>query len=514
MLVGEAGIGKSRLAFELFRWVEDSALRLVGWRQARSGAVRRRVHLLGARRDRQGAGRDPRDRLGGGSRTQAQRGRSPTSSRNRARRPASSPTCRFARRARRARGDPRRPAPGSVRRLAPVPRSGRAASTRSCSSSRTCTGPTPAFSTSSSTFWTGRATCGSSSSAPHVPSSSSCDPTGGAGRTRRPSRSRRSRTTRSAELVAKLAPVEVPSETREAIVGAASGNPLFAVEFVRMLVDRPEEPPTAESVQAIIAARLDALTAEDKLLLQDAAVVGRESSGRACSSRSGTARGGSSTSSSASSCGRSSSPASRRRPSRERPEFRFRHALVRDEAYRQIPRLRKAEIHRRTAEWLESLSPDRTTERAEMLALHYMAAYEYARAANTDADGSGRGRAALVCETRETARSRSTRSWRRSATSVRPLDLWPERRPRTPGAPPPPRESRCTTWTTRARRSSPKPRSALLAPDDRESAAEAAMFLARLAHQRGGQRSACSSTPIARLSSWRASGPRARGSRC
>ena len=78
------------------------------------------------------------------------------------------------------------------------------------------------------------------------------------------------------ELVAKLAPVDVPNETREAIVGAASGNPLFAVEFVRMLIDRMEEPPTAESVQAIIAARLDALSAEDKLLLQDAAVVGRE----------------------------------------------------------------------------------------------------------------------------------------------------------------------------------------------------------------------------------------------
>ena len=66
-------------------------------------------------------------------------------------------------------------------------------------------------------------------------------------------------------------------------------------------------------------------------------------------------------------------------------EYRFRHALVRDEAYRQIPRLRKIEIHRRTAEWLESLSPDRATERSEMLALHYMSAYENAVAANADA---------------------------------------------------------------------------------------------------------------------------------
>ena len=34
-LVGEAGIGKSRLAFELFRWVELSPA-LIGWRQAHS----------------------------------------------------------------------------------------------------------------------------------------------------------------------------------------------------------------------------------------------------------------------------------------------------------------------------------------------------------------------------------------------------------------------------------------------------------------------------------------------
>ena len=66
--------------------------------------------------------------------------------------------------------------------------------------------------------------------------------------------------------------------------------------------------------------------------------------------------------------------------------IRFRHPLVRDVAYEQIPRVRRAEVHRRRAEWLESLSPDRTTDRAEMLALHYVEAYEYALAANAESD--------------------------------------------------------------------------------------------------------------------------------
>ena len=41
------------------------------------------------------------------------------------------------------------------------------------------------------------------------------------------------------------------------------------------------------------------------------------------------------------------------------PEYRFRHVLIRDVAYSEIPRLRRGEIHRKTAEWLASLSPDR-----------------------------------------------------------------------------------------------------------------------------------------------------------
>src|SRR5439155_15719282 len=77
--------------------------------------------------------------------------------------------------------------------------------------------------------------------------------------------------------------------TQHALLERAGGNPLYAEEFVRMLVDRGvlqrrgdlwTVDDTAqfllpETVQALIAARLDTLSAERKALLHDAAVVGK-----------------------------------------------------------------------------------------------------------------------------------------------------------------------------------------------------------------------------------------------
>ena len=62
---------------------------------------------------------------------------------------------------------------GGLRRLAPVPRGACRASARSCSSSKTSTGPTTACSTSSTTSSSGRAGCRCSSSAPRGRSCSS-----------------------------------------------------------------------------------------------------------------------------------------------------------------------------------------------------------------------------------------------------------------------------------------------------------------------------------------------------
>src|SRR5207302_5366685 len=91
------------------------------------------------------------------------------------------------------------------------------------------------------------------------------------------------------ELIAGLIP-GLPEEVERRILDRAQGVPLYAVETVRMLLDRGllaeegsvyrptgpiEDLDVPETLQALIASRLDGLPAEERALLQDAAVVGK-----------------------------------------------------------------------------------------------------------------------------------------------------------------------------------------------------------------------------------------------
>ena len=78
----------------------------------------------------------------------------------------------------------------------------------------------------------------------------------------------------------------LPAEVQSALLERAGGNPLYAEEFVRMVAERSsEDMELPESVQGIIAARLDGLSPEDKRLLQDAAVIGKEIGRASCRER-------------------------------------------------------------------------------------------------------------------------------------------------------------------------------------------------------------------------------------
>src|SRR5262249_24775539 len=91
------------------------------------------------------------------------------------------------------------------------------------------------------------------------------------------------------ELLSGLVP-GLPDEVRAQILDRAEGIPLYAVETVRMLLDRgalAQEGsvyrPVAtidtleipETLHALIAARLDGLATEERRVLQDAAVLGK-----------------------------------------------------------------------------------------------------------------------------------------------------------------------------------------------------------------------------------------------
>jgi tetratricopeptide (TPR) repeat protein len=76
-------------------------------------------------------------------------------------------------------------------------------------------------------------------------------------------------------------------------------------------------------------------------------------------------------------------------------EYAFRHLLVRDVSYGQIPRAARAEKHRQAADWIESLG--RPEDHAEMVAHHCLNGLEYARAAGAETeDLAERARVALV----------------------------------------------------------------------------------------------------------------------
>jgi AAA ATPase domain len=192
----------------------------------------------------------------------------------------------------------------------------------------------------------------------------------------------------------------LPTEVEPGLLGRVAGNPLFAEEYVRMLRDRGDAaalqgspPPTG--VHAIVAARLDALPADERAVLDDAAVLGQVGWVGALGEVGG-------------------HPPDRLDACLERLEakefvqrfgrssvagevqYAFRHALVRDVAYGQVVRAERAEKHRRAAAWVEGLAPDRAEDRAELLAYHYRAALWFARAAGTEPAGlADRARAAL-----------------------------------------------------------------------------------------------------------------------
>ena len=188
--------------------------------------------------------------------------------------------------------------------------------------------------------------------------------------------------------------LDVGVGVESALVERAAGNPLYAEEFVRMISEggRDLGAELPQSVQGIVAARLDAVSAPEKELLQDACVVGPTFWPAALRHL---ANG------SAARVDELLENLERKefvRTSTEstlagEPEIGFRHPLIREVAYEQLPRARRAEKHRLAAEWAESLPVDRTESRAELLAEHYVHALEYTAAVGGDV-GDLRGRAA------------------------------------------------------------------------------------------------------------------------
>jgi len=183
----------------------------------------------------------------------------------------------------------------------------------------------------------------------------------------------------------------VPRGLADRIIELAEGNPLFVEEMVRMLVDRGvlrfadghwelagalEQVEIPGSVQAVLAARLDTLPADEKRVAQDAAVVGRIFWDIVVAHLADSSRG---VTDELIRRLRVKDLVVQRKPSSlaEATEYGFRHVLIRDVAYDSLPKRDRSRLHRDIALWAEAELSDRIDEFSELIASHLAAAVAY-----------------------------------------------------------------------------------------------------------------------------------------
>jgi hypothetical protein len=216
------------------------------------------------------------------------------------------------------------------------------------------------------------------------------------------------------ELLDGLVP-GLPAEARHQILARAEGVPLYAVETVRMLLDRgdlvqdgPVYRPAREigsldvpeTLHALIAARLDGLSPEERRLLQDAAVLGKTFTARGIVALGGLAEP--EVEPLLNGLVRKEVLSLQTDPrSPEHGQYGFLQDLVRHVAYETLSRRERRARHLAAAAHLEhSLGED---EVAEVIAAHYVAAYE----ASPDSKGAGEIRA-QACDALTRAGERAT----------------------------------------------------------------------------------------------------------
>src|SRR5262249_10698852 len=183
----------------------------------------------------------------------------------------------------------------------------------------------------------------------------------------------------------------LPAAITGRVLATSEGNPLFLGELGRMLGDdgplrregerwaagvglaTVEMPPT---IQALLAARIERLGAEDRLVLERAAIVGRQFSRTAVAHL----------------LPRATADLDARLEALRRseliepestwflgePALRFHHRLIRDAAYRGVLKGTRAELHARVAEWIEGRVGD-AVEHDETIGWHLERAHQHLR---------------------------------------------------------------------------------------------------------------------------------------
>jgi len=200
------------------------------------------------------------------------------------------------------------------------------------------------------------------------------------------------------------------------IIERAQGNPFFLEELINALVERGDfegekgayrlkggidSIPLPSTVQAVVAARIDRLEESAKKVLEIASVVGREISISILDVVTGL------------NPAELSEAAQHLRqaellydvPPFEQRLLAFRHPLIQEVAYRSLLHERRRELHSKVAQAIESLFKERAEERASLLAYHLEQAGENLKAAQQNM------RAAVWIGTNDP--SQALRSWKK-----------------------------------------------------------------------------------------------------
>jgi class 3 adenylate cyclase/tetratricopeptide (TPR) repeat protein len=187
-----------------------------------------------------------------------------------------------------------------------------------------------------------------------------------------------------------LGSTNLDDEIRARIVGAADGNPLFVEQLLSMMIDdglivfedgawHPaagiEDVTVPPTIHALLAARLDGLNPDDRAVIEPAAVIGQvfvrdavrhlapDAVRPALDDRLGSLS--------------EKQLVERDRSRVEDDAYRFHHILIRDTAYDGILKRARATYHEQFVDWADGVNREGATEYEEILGYHLEQAYRY-----------------------------------------------------------------------------------------------------------------------------------------
>ena len=163
------------------------------------------------------------------------------------------------------------------------------------------------------------------------------------------------------------------ASARQHITEAAEGNPLYLEQMAAMLAEGGPTETIPPTIHALIAARLDRLSRDERAVLEGAAVAGKHfvrSALRKLLAESEQAD----VDASLLSLARKDLLAAR--PGRE-DAYSFRHVLIRDAAYAGVAKERRARLHERFADWASNTTAGKAGDVDEIVGYHLEQAVRY-----------------------------------------------------------------------------------------------------------------------------------------